>query len=231
VKLRAIPWAAVDRSLTLMRLPFDAATRMVPDRGTGLRLAAKAAVDGADSGIRAIASMILGDPPSVDDSTAQRPGGDREAWRHGRGDGSGKLRARDPKERQGRARAKPGRTPQKAAPAAQQAVRAEGPRASVTPAARPAPRAAPRQSPATSGAGRAAAISGTVGRSASGSRARGSDLVVARNHPPPASRGKVVEPSHEEIATRAYDLYQRGVPGDAHTHWEAARRELTSKPQ
>jgi Protein of unknown function (DUF2934) len=34
-------------------------------------------------------------------------------------------------------------------------------------------------------------------------------------------------PSHEKIATRAYELYEQGAPGDADAHWLAAERELT----
>ena len=34
-------------------------------------------------------------------------------------------------------------------------------------------------------------------------------------------------PSHEDIAARAYELYERGSPGDAQAHWLAAERELT----
>jgi len=31
-------------------------------------------------------------------------------------------------------------------------------------------------------------------------------------------------PSHEQIATRAYELHERGSPGDAEAHWLAASR-------
>lgn len=33
--------------------------------------------------------------------------------------------------------------------------------------------------------------------------------------------------SHEQIAARAYELYQQGLPGGAEAHWLAAEQELT----
>jgi Protein of unknown function (DUF2934) len=36
-------------------------------------------------------------------------------------------------------------------------------------------------------------------------------------------------PSREEIAVRAYELYQQGCSGDAQAHWFAAERELVSE--
>jgi hypothetical protein len=33
--------------------------------------------------------------------------------------------------------------------------------------------------------------------------------------------------SHDEIATRAYELYERGAPGDSVAHWLAAEEELS----
>lgn len=229
MKIRAIPSAAVDRYLKLARLPFDAAARLLPDGGTGLRPAAKGAVDAADAGIRAIVSMILGDPRSLDDGTAPRPGADREGRRHGRGHGSNKPRARDAKELQGHPRAQRRPTPHKAASAAQRgALPGEGFPAAARPAAPPARRAAPAEPRAASGDVRAAAISGQVGRTPSSSRPRRPDPIDTRQHTSSAVPDNFVEPSHEEIAARAYDLYQRGVPGDARAHWEAAKRELTS---
>ncbi len=38
-------------------------------------------------------------------------------------------------------------------------------------------------------------------------------------------------PSHEVIAARAYELYQRGAPGDHVGHWLAAERELSTQRQ
>jgi hypothetical protein len=40
--------------------------------------------------------------------------------------------------------------------------------------------------------------------------------------------GKAGSGSHEEIAARAYELYERGVPGTAEAHWLAAEREVMS---
>ena len=36
------------------------------------------------------------------------------------------------------------------------------------------------------------------------------------------------EPSREDIAARAYELYTQGLPGDAEGHWLAAEQELRS---
>jgi hypothetical protein len=229
VKIRAIQWAAVDTYLKLVRLPFDTAIRMFPDGGTGVRPAAKAAVDGADAGIRAIVAMALGYPVSVGDATGLRRHGDREERHDGRGHESSEQRARHLKEQRERAKEQRARPRDKAAPAGQQAAAEERPRAvGETPAARPAPQAAPGSR------ARAAAMSATVGRTAartagSGSRPRVLDSVTPKHQPPPASADEVSpEPSHEEIAARAYELYERGVPGDADSHWAAAKRELTS---
>lgn len=35
--------------------------------------------------------------------------------------------------------------------------------------------------------------------------------------------------SHAQIASRAYELYTQGSPGDAEAHWLAAERELASQ--
>jgi hypothetical protein len=34
-------------------------------------------------------------------------------------------------------------------------------------------------------------------------------------------------PSHGDIAVRAYELYERGEPGDSVAHWLAAERQLS----
>jgi hypothetical protein len=242
VKIRAIHWAAVDTYLKLVRLPFDAAIRKFPDGGTGVRRAAQAAVDGADAGVRATVAMVLGDPPSVGDATGQARHDDREDRHDGLGHASTEPRARRLKEQQERARGQRGRTRHKAAPAAQRAAPAgqraapagqqaapaeRSTAAAEAPAAPPAPQSAP-----TSRA-RAAALTGTATTAArtagSATRQRASDIARAEPPAPPASADKPSsEPSQEEIAARAYELYQRGVPGDAHAHWEAAKRELTS---
>jgi hypothetical protein len=69
MKIRAIPRAAVDTYLKLVRLPFDAAIKRFPDGRTGVRPAAKAAVDGVDAGIRTMVAMVLGEPVSVDEAS------------------------------------------------------------------------------------------------------------------------------------------------------------------
>ncbi len=50
---------------------------------------------------------------------------------------------------------------------------------------------------------------------------------------PPAPAVRAPEPprapTHEEIAARAFELYERGVPGDAESHWQAAERELSAR--
>jgi hypothetical protein len=38
-------------------------------------------------------------------------------------------------------------------------------------------------------------------------------------------------PSHDEIAARAYELYESNAPGDAAAHWLSAERQLTSPSQ
>ena len=43
------------------------------------------------------------------------------------------------------------------------------------------------------------------------------------------AQGGTSAPSREEIAVRAYELYARGVPGDADAHWLAAEQELCSE--
>jgi hypothetical protein len=35
-------------------------------------------------------------------------------------------------------------------------------------------------------------------------------------------------PSHDDIAARAYELYERGAPGTPDDHWRTAERELST---
>jgi hypothetical protein len=123
-----------------------------------------------------------------------------------------------------------GRPRRKAAPGGQPAAAAQRATAAAQgPAGPPAPQPAPGTR------ARAAAITGAAGRTAartapSGAGRRAPDVVAGEHHAPSASADRVSsEPSHEEIAARAYELHQRGVPGDAQSHWEAAKRELTSE--
>jgi hypothetical protein len=44
-----------------------------------------------------------------------------------------------------------------------------------------------------------------------------------------ASRGQI-DASQEQIAVRAYELYELGAPGDAVSHWLAAERQLATSP-
>lgn len=53
----------------------------------------------------------------------------------------------------------------------------------------------------------------------------GSETWRARLQAAPSAR------SHQDIADRAYELYRRGVPGDADAHWLAAEREVTLVPE
>jgi hypothetical protein len=51
--------------------------------------------------------------------------------------------------------------------------------------------------------------------------------------PPARPRGRSVPPvaqppTHEEIAARAFEMYEHGEPGDAAAHWHAAERELSA---
>jgi len=52
---------------------------------------------------------------------------------------------------------------------------------------------------------------------------------------PDAWRGRLeverMPVSREEIAARAYELYERGAPGDAVAHWLDAERQLGSDPR
>jgi hypothetical protein len=45
---------------------------------------------------------------------------------------------------------------------------------------------------------------------------------------PQTAQPSPAPPSLEEIAVRAYQLYESGMPGDADAHWRAAERELRS---
>jgi len=48
-----------------------------------------------------------------------------------------------------------------------------------------------------------------------------------QGHPPQAQlEERPPEPSHEEIAKLAYELYERGAPGGAVDHWLAAKQQL-----
>src|SRR5437588_3323924 len=138
MKIRALHWAAVDSYLKLVRLPVGTAIRMLPDGGTGVRPTAKAAVDGADAGIRAIVASVLGDPVSEHDAARQRRHGHREERRDARGHANEEPRVRHSKEQQERARDQRARPRHKAAAARQQAAAAKRPTAvAAAPAAPP----------------------------------------------------------------------------------------------
>jgi Protein of unknown function (DUF2934) len=230
VKLRAIQRDVIDTYLKLVRLPFDTVISMVPDGGKGVMRPAKAAVDAADAGTRAVVAMILGERVSVDDTTAQRrqddPNGQHDRRRHE----SKQPRAGRSKPRQETVREPRGRPRRKAAPGAQPAEATQRPAATAQGPAKPS-----AAQPAPGTRARAAAITGAAGRTAartapSGAGRRAPDVVAGEHRAPPASADRVSsEPSHEDIAARAYELYQRGVPGDAQSHWELAKRELTSE--
>jgi hypothetical protein len=44
-----------------------------------------------------------------------------------------------------------------------------------------------------------------------------------------ATPGASAPPSQEDIAVRAYELYQGGMPGGADEHWREAERELSAR--
>jgi DUF2934 family protein len=220
----------VDSYLKLVRMPFDTVISMFPDGGKGVMRSAKAAVDAADAGTRAIVAMVFGDPVSVDDATAQRRQDEPKGHHDGRGHDSKEPSAGPSEQRQEAMREPRARTRRKAAPGGQPAAAAQRPTAAAQGTAGP-----PATQPAPGTQARAAAITGAAGRTArptarSGADRRAPDAVGGEHHAPPASADRVSsEPSHEEIAARAYELHERGVPGDAQSHWEAAKRELTSE--
>lgn len=43
---------------------------------------------------------------------------------------------------------------------------------------------------------------------------------------PRAKKTEAAQVTYEQIACRAFELYERGAPGDALEHWLAAEREL-----
>jgi hypothetical protein len=47
--------------------------------------------------------------------------------------------------------------------------------------------------------------------------------------PPPAAATRSRPPSHDEIAARAFELYEHGTPGGPEQHWAAAERELSTR--
>jgi hypothetical protein len=229
VKIRAIQRAAAETSLDLLRLPFDTAISMLPDRSTRVRPVAEAVVDGADARMRSLVSKVLGDPASPDHSSRRPPHGNREERDNGRGSDSHGARSADAAAPPERASKERGGKPPKPPARRQGEVSPGRPAAAVQPrAATAAPQTAPESR------ARAAAMTGTGARTAdrttgSGTRPRPRDKVTTEDQVAraPAARPSS-EPSEQDIAARAYELYQRGVPGDANAHWEAAKRELTS---
>lgn len=229
IRIRAMQWAAVNASLKLARSPFDAAITMLPDLGTGVRPAAQAAIDAADTGVRAIIATVLGDPVAVDDANTARQHGGREVRHDGRARQSKSSGGRHDKEQHEQARER-GRARHKSVPDRHHPAAADRPTAVAEP---PPVALAPRAARASHT--RAAALVDTAERTdqsaGGGSRRRAAQVVTGEDQAQRGSAGAVSrEPSHEEIAARAYELYQRGVPGDANSHWEAARRQLTSAP-
>lgn len=69
---RRIPGTAVENSLRLVRVPFDAAIGLLPGNGTGPRPTARLALDRADAAVRAFAGTILGDSVLSEDAHIRR---------------------------------------------------------------------------------------------------------------------------------------------------------------
>jgi hypothetical protein len=69
---RAIPRAAVNSSLRVARLPFDAAINLLPGDGTGIKPAAAAAVDRVDAGTRSLLGLVLNDTELREDARQRR---------------------------------------------------------------------------------------------------------------------------------------------------------------
>lgn len=76
---RTIPRAAIDGSIKLARLPFDAALGVLPGREKGQAAAAKVALDRADAQVRATAGTLLGDRALREDAARRRQAADERA--------------------------------------------------------------------------------------------------------------------------------------------------------
>jgi hypothetical protein len=76
MNVRDIPTTAVDRYLKLVRLPLDAAIRLLPGNGSGTGPAAKLALDRADATVRAMIADLLGDAHLRDDAERRRTAAD-----------------------------------------------------------------------------------------------------------------------------------------------------------
>jgi hypothetical protein len=71
VNALAIPRAAVDTTIKLVRRPVDSAIDLLPGDGGGARLAARSTLDRADATVRALFSSLLRDP-ALRESAEQR---------------------------------------------------------------------------------------------------------------------------------------------------------------
>jgi Protein of unknown function (DUF2934) len=226
MEIGSIRRAAIHRYLRLLRLPVDIAIRMMPDAGTGIRPATRATVDRADEVVRVmlgIASAAAGD----------REGGAGEA--HDREKVKVHPRARGPEQRMSAGPRPSQQRPQGKRPAADAAARVSRPRRQRAAAAM----AGVQERIPPKHAGRTSANGDNNGaeKTQIAAPAASPDRQAARPERPGA-RHEVAErddaqtpttgPSHEAIAARAYELYQRGVPGDAAAHWQIAETELRS---
>jgi Protein of unknown function (DUF2934) len=237
MNVRAVPRTAVESYLRLVRLPLDGAISLLPGKGTGAKPAARLALDRADAAVRAVIATILGDPVIREDAqprgTAERDHAlpPRDDARTADTD----VRARDEQVTQQRERAREDANGRRQAAAhkkeKEQRHAAKVERERLSASRRTAQDAeevllggrAPAERVKTVSAnldGPHQKAEGLTGRDASD----GPETSRARLEAAPSA------PSHKDIADRAYELYRRGVPGNADAHWLAAEREVTLVP-
>ncbi len=223
---RAIPRTAVESYLRLVRLPLDGAVGLLPGNRTGAKPAAKLALDRADATLRAVIATILRDPALREDAGA-RGTAERAHARWPSDDAKTAhtdARGHEQQEAQQRERSSEdvNRRRQAAGPKDQR-------RAAKVNRESPGAAKATEEIP-LAGHARADRVK-TVSAVFQTPSRKAEELARSRSTdgPETSPAQREAEPSaqsHRDIADRAYELYRRGVPGDADAHWLAAEREV-----
>ncbi len=218
---RAIPRTAVESYLRLVRLPLDGAVGLLPGNRTGAKPAAKLALDRADATLRAVIATILRDPALREDAG---PRGTAERAHARRPSDDAKTAHTDARGHEKQEAQQRERSPEDANRRRQAAGPKDQRRAAKVKRESPGAAKATEEIP-LAGRARAArvktvsAVFQTPSREAE-ELADGPQTSPAQLEAEPSAR------SHNDIADRAYELYRRGVPGDADAHWLAAEREV-----
>ena len=256
---KAVPRTMIDGYLRAIRVPVDGAVRLLLPGDRPTRGKFELAIDRTDATVRALSGVVLRDEILVESAKRRRPtppetqpvGRPRKSGRGNRREHPRQPDNNAPRQTR-RSQHKRDRPPADVEPSSARLADPppEGPperpsssigQPSASPAGPPSapstelpsmPRRAPAsterastpppQLPSTSAFGPSGAVSASCA-----SRER-----PTANTPDTSDdevAGRSAEPSFDDIAARAYELYQEGRPGTAEDHWKAAEEELLAR--